>query len=356
MDRKILVKHYAGSKAYGTNIASSDTDFRGIFLGDRKEITTPFFPIKEWEDETEEDTKLFELNFFIDLACENNPNIIETLFVDKSDIVLNTPEYEYLRENRDMFLTRKIAHTTSSYAIQSLSKMKNHNRFINTEDMKAPLQTDFLKVLRNFTENKDFNKKIDIVKDFSRGYKLIAYGKDVFGLLKSMNPNQAPFNAEFFLNRIKAEDNTPPLLLLKFNLEEYEQAKIKYTSYLKWKAARIGSARNLLEDKFGYDTKDAMHLVRLMRIGYECITEGVYNVKRADSKELLEIRSGDWTYDKIYNYAKEFDNKIKEAVKTCALPEYVDKEKASKIIMDIQNSVWYQMPLPKIKNQNKIKP
>ncbi len=87
-----------------------------------------------------------------------------------------------------------------------------------------------------------------------------------------------------------------------------------------------------------------------------CITEGVYNVKRSDSKELLEIRAGNWTYDEIYNYAKEFDHKIKEAVKTSFLPEYVDKEKVSKIIMDIQDSIWYQTPLPKIKNKNKIKP
>jgi predicted nucleotidyltransferase len=356
MNRKTLVKHYAGSKSYGTNIASSDTDFRGIFLGDRKEITTPFFPVTEWEDTTEEDTKLFELNFFISLACENNPNIIETLYVDKSDIILNTPEYEYLRTNRDMFLTKKIAHTTSSYAIQSLSKMKNHNKFINTEELNFPLQTDFLRVLRNFTDNKEFNKKIDIVKDFSKGYKLIVYSKDLLGLLKSNNPKQTPFNADFFLNRLKAEDNSQPLLLLKFNSEEYDQAKIKYTAYSKWKEARIGSVRNLLEDKFGYDTKDAMHLVRLMRIGYECITEGTYNVRRSDAKELLEIRSGDWSYDKIYNYAKEFDNKIKEAVKICSLPENVDKEKAANIILDIQNSGWYQTPLPKIRNQSKLKP
>lgn len=355
MERKILVKHYAGSKSYGTDIETSDTDFRGIFLGNRVEITTPFFNIKEWVDENEEDTKLFELNNFIDLACDNNPNILETLFVDKSDITISSNEYNYLRENNKMFLTKKIAYTTSAYAIQSLVKMKSHNKFVNNEDIKQPLQTDFVSVVRNFTENKDFNNKIDLVKDFASGYKLISYGKDIFGIIKSDNSRNSTFNSEFFLNRTRATDNTPPLLLLKFKSEEYEASKVKYNSYLKWKQSRSGSARNLLEDKFGYDSKDAMHLIRLMRIGYECITEGEYKVKRPDAKELLEIREGKWTYDEIYNYAKEFDLKIKNEVQKSNLPDKVDKEKAAKLILEIQDSGWFNIPLT-LKNKKTFKP
>lgn len=355
MQRKILVKHYAGSKAYGTNIETSDTDFRGIFLGDRMEVSTPFFNVQEWVDTQEEDTKLFELNFFINLACDNNPNILETLFVDKSDIVENSQEYNYLREHNNMFLTKKIAHTTSSYAIQSLTKMKSHNKFINTDNMTKPLQTDFISVVRNFTENKNFNTKINLIKDFNSGYKLISYGKDIFGLIKSENKRSSPFNEDFMLNRVKNTDNTMPLILLKFNKEEYDLAKIKYNSFLKWKQSRSGSARNLLEDKFGYDCKDAMHLVRLMRIGYECITEGVYKVKRPDANELLEIRNGKWTYDEIYNYAKDFDLKIKKEVEKSNLPDNVDREKAGKLIIEIQDSGWGHIPLI-LKNKKSFKP
>ncbi len=133
--KKIIVKHYAGSLAYGTNTPESDTDFRGIFIGEREDITTPFKSLTEWIDPSEEDTKLFELNFFIELACGSNPNILETLYVDEADIVINSPEYKHLRENRDLFLTQKIAFTTSAYAIQELNKMRSHNKFINKEEM-----------------------------------------------------------------------------------------------------------------------------------------------------------------------------------------------------------------------------
>ena len=59
MKENMLVKHYAGSISYGTNLPTSDVDFRGIFCGDPVNILTPFFPIREVTDVDEEDTKLY---------------------------------------------------------------------------------------------------------------------------------------------------------------------------------------------------------------------------------------------------------------------------------------------------------
>jgi len=57
----LIVKHYAGSIAYGTNIATSDTDYRGIFVAEPVNIRTPFFRIEESKDTNEEDTVIYEL-------------------------------------------------------------------------------------------------------------------------------------------------------------------------------------------------------------------------------------------------------------------------------------------------------
>lgn len=338
MNRKILVKHYAGSLAYGTNTPQSDIDFRGIFLGNREEITTPFAPISEWIDPSEEDTKLFELNFFMELACSNNPNILETLYVDTKDIVISTPEYELLRSNRDMFLTKKIAHTTSSYAIQELIKMKSHNKFINKEDLEKPKQTDFLELIQNFTNEKIAKNDLRFEERFPEGYKMAHYGTGIFGLIAS--PFSKPFNFEYNINRQKAEPNEQPLLILRFKTEAYEIAKNKYKSYLAWKENRKNTVRNLIEEKFGYDTKNAMHLVRLMRIGYECVTEGTYKVKRPDAKELLDIRDGAWSYEKLKDYANTMDLKIKSAVESCDLPDEPDYDKIKSVIIQIQDNGW----------------
>lgn len=93
----LIVKMYAGSHAYGMALPTSDVDFRGIFVGDPINIRTPFFPIGETEDPTEDDTKIFELSKFMKLALDCNPNVVELLWTCEQHIVHDTPEYQLLR-------------------------------------------------------------------------------------------------------------------------------------------------------------------------------------------------------------------------------------------------------------------
>jgi len=66
---------------------------------------SPFFPVRECEDINEEDTKYYELAHFMKLCLDCNPNIVETLWVDDSDIVFRTDAYDLLRENRHKLLS-----------------------------------------------------------------------------------------------------------------------------------------------------------------------------------------------------------------------------------------------------------
>jgi hypothetical protein len=48
-----------------------------------------------------------------------------------------------------------------------------------------------------------------------------------------------------------------------------------------------------------YDSKNAAHLIRLLRMGIEFLIEGAMYVERADGPELLEIKRGGWTLGKV---------------------------------------------------------
>lgn len=125
--KNILVKHYAGSHAYGTNTETSDIDIRGIFCADPIQVRTPFYRVKEQKIEGE-DTSFYELANYCKLAAENNPNILETLWVDWSDVMEVTPAYGKLRENRHLFMSSKLAFTTTGYATAQLKRIKSREK------------------------------------------------------------------------------------------------------------------------------------------------------------------------------------------------------------------------------------
>lgn len=339
MDANLIVKHYAGSRAYGTSLPTSDVDFRGVFVADPAYVRTPFFTVKEANDEREEDTKIYELSQFMKLVVDCNPNVVETLWVDEKDVVYSTPAYQLLRQYAPRLLSSKIAFTTSGYALAQLKRIKGHNKWINQpQDETPPKQTDFISLVHNFTDEKVF--KINL-EDFHDGYRLVPFSGETFGLYK-MSGHQT-FDKEFTLNTFYEGDTHEhgvPLYVVKFNKTEYNTAKERWQQYWTWKKNR-NVARSELEEKFGYDTKHAMHLVRLLRMGAEALVEGKLHVYRTDAAELLEIRNGAWSYEEVVEYAEKMDKLVREELYlTTKLPKKPDIRLAAELVLQVQDRVW----------------
>lgn len=81
-----------------------------------------------------------------------------------------------------------------------------------------------------------------------------------------------------------------------------------------------------LERRFGYDTKHALHLVRLLRMAVEMTRTGEVHVLRPDREELLAIRDGAWTYETLVGRAESLLAQVEAAAPTSPLPERVDME------------------------------
>ncbi len=115
----------------------------------------------------------------------------------------------------------------------------------------------------------------------------------------------------------------------------YTNAKREWDQYQNWKKTR-NPARASLEEKFGYDTKHAYHLVRLMRMCREILTTGKVIVKRPDREELLAIRNGAWSYDKLLEFAALEEASINELYNTTTLlPKFPDKSKLDKLCIEL---------------------
>lgn len=336
----LIVKHYAGSIAYGTNLPTSDVDFRGIFVADPINVRTPFFRIEECKDVSEEDTVVYELSQYMKLALENNPNVLETLFIDPSDIVFDTPAYQHLRQHNKDFLCTKVAFTTTGYAMQQLKRLKGHHKHINNPQSEiAPRQTKYVSLVHNFTEQKMF--KINL-ENFHIGYRLVPYSHNTYGLYQVDGYESFEMNTGNLNTTFEGDTHTvgTPLFIVKFNKDEYNVDKDKWQNYWTWKKNR-NPVRAELEEKFNMDCKHAMHLVRLLNTGVEVLTTGEYIVKRPDAVMLLDIRNGKWTYDQLIEYAEDKDRYIREVLyKTSLLPKTPNIKLAAKIMMEVQDMVW----------------
>lgn len=339
MRKNILVKHRSGSHAYGTATPESDLDLRGIFAADKINVMTPFFPVKECVDLNEEDTKLYELSHFMKLCLDCNPNIIETLWIDKEDILVSTDAYWYLREYREYFLSSKIAFTTSGYSHAQLLRMKNHHKWINNpQSEESPKPKDFLSIIQWFGKDKNLKPSLS---EFNDNHRLIPYGANLFGVYPWKHKQL--WNKDGYLNQT-VEDNRPefdiPLMFIRFNENEYLKAKDLHQKYWTWKKNR-NKVRSALEEKYSYDSKHATHLVRLLRMGVEALRDGVINVKRNDAEELLAIRNGAWSYEELIEYADSMDHHIRnDLYHGTKLRKKPDIKLAAKVLMEVQEMVW----------------
>ena len=341
MKENLIVKHLAGSRAYGTSTPESDTDYRGVFCADPINLLTPFFPVREVEDETEEDTKLYELAHFMKLCLDCNPNVVETLWVDDSAIIATSEAYEHLRAHRHELLSSKIAFTTSGYALAQLKRIKGHNKWINNPQPEfPPYQTDYVSLVQSFTIEKmlprDFNFAV-----YRDNHRLVPYGRDVFGVYTAQGHQL--YDVKRKLNTVYEGERHAlgqTKFIIKWNKQDYKDAKDRHKNYWTWKTNR-NEKRGAFEEEFGYDTKHAMHLVRLLRMGVEALRDEEIVVKRPDADELLAIRNGAWTYEEVVAYAESMDKEVREVwYKKTKLRKKPNIHLAADILMEVQEYVW----------------
>jgi predicted nucleotidyltransferase len=92
------------------------------------------------------------------------------------------------------------------------------------------------------------------------------------------------------------------------------------------KQGHMGAKRKALMEKYGYDTKNAAHLIRLLRMGTEFLKDGELNVTREDASQLLEIKKGEWTLEQVKEEADRGFKLAEQAYLSSNLPKQPDMD------------------------------
>lgn len=345
-----------GSNCYGTNVSHSDIDMKGFCIPP-KEVREHLFNKFEQVINNEEldrryswrknplnpklESTVYSLNKFFQLASAVNPNIIEMLYTDEEDILESDVVGSEIRNSRDLFLSSRARWSFQGYAYSQFYKIQRHRKWIVKGEILKPERKDYglpSLVIPGFGEIERFIKR-EIEKwnlskyefdDLTRNELKETIWELVFRLNSKNIVNWDNWPQEYEkigLEKLIESLNLNSEVSRVINQELKFQTDMKeYSSWLKWKKER-NPERKVLEKKAGFDCKHASQLVRLARMSVEILGGQGVIVKRPDAKELLEIKNGDWTYDKLLEEHERLDKLAEELYKTTKLPKSVDYEK-----------------------------
>lgn len=291
-----------GSRAYGLARAGSDTDHKGVIVGPAGWYHG-FIGGPE-QVELGADHVRFEIRKFMRLAAAANPTLLETLYTHDDDHRTVTRAGRRLLDARDAFLSRKVEQSFGGYAASQLKRIRTHRRWLLEPPKAPPSRAEFGLPERALVP------------------------RDQMGAAEAMREQ----------GRLDELDLSPNFLDMLDRERRYKQARTHWSQYQTWLRGR-NPARAALEAAHGYDTKHAMHLVRLLRMGGEILRgEGVI-VRRPDRESLLAIRDGALDYEALAAEADALSAAIEAASATTALPDAPDEAALDALCASIVDDV-----------------
>lgn len=349
----------AGSRAYGLNTETSDLDIVGFVAPPKEVLNNIFQGFDEWSNKLEVnnqfahlvnplnpkiESKIYSLKKFFQLAAECNPNIIELLWVDEADILFADKIGEKVLQNRELFLSSQAKFRFLGYSFAQFQKIERHRKWLLKGEIAEPKRVDYglreqepkfmgeiYRVVKNQVEEWNFH---DYPLDTEQRQEL---KEKIWGLVYQINNTQINWGNWPEIHEGAALGKLFEDLELTAEVQEYINKEIQYknahkeySSWLNWKKNR-NVERKGMETKSGYDLKMAMHLIRLGRVGLEILQTGKIQTKRPDRDELLEIKRGDWPYEKVMEEFKKLDSLMEIAYKETKLPRTVDKDKINEL-------------------------
>lgn len=324
--------------------------------------------IDEW------DIVVYEARKMIGLLMEGNPNVLSLLWLADKYYIKKTYAGQMLIEQRNLFVGKHAYHSFIGYAHGQMHRMTHYSG-------REP--TEIIELAQLF----DKNGEVSIVEDVAKEGKpelpmfslniyiqgvprnLVQYLYDEFGgvagpqyrdgddwswltagqqaskFLKMILPHlyvktqHAEAGIEFYNFVLNRKKNRPftgedigkieairDILRTDYlaEIKEADKVQLPYTN------AYMGAKRRQLVEKYGYDAKNASHLIRLLRMGIEFLNEGVIYVERThDKDELLEIKQGKWELKRVKELADDLFEQAKIAYDASKLPDSPDKGEIS---------------------------
>jgi hypothetical protein len=137
---QILLKCISGSKAYGLDLPTSDTDIKGVFALPMQDFYSLDY-VEQLSNETNDEV-YYELKRFIELLYKNNPNILELLNTPENCVLQKHPLLNLIKP--EMFLSKLCKDSFAGYAMTQVKRARGLNKkIVNPMDKEHKSVLDF---------------------------------------------------------------------------------------------------------------------------------------------------------------------------------------------------------------------
>ena len=341
----LLFEAISGSKAYGLDTASSDTDIRGVFVLAEED----YFGL-DYVDQlsnNSNDMVYYELRRFVELLSKNNPNMLELLNMPEDCILYQHPLYKLFRA--EDFLSRQCQATFAGYALTQVKKAKGLNKkIVNPVEKERKSVLDFCYVVqgqgsvpvKEYLNQKGLRQEdvgLSKITHMHELYGLYQHPKERFrGIVQSEKANDVSLSS--------IPKGLEPLAVMSFNKSGYSKYCKDYKEYWEWVEKRNDARyKNTLSHGKNYDAKNMMHTFRLLDMAEEIAETGQIVVRRPNREFLLKIKSGAFEYNELLEIAEERISKMDTLYQHSALPESPDLEKINRTLIEVRKQ-FYKEP------------
>lgn len=340
----LLFECISGSKAYGLDLPTSDTDIKGVFVLPQQ-LYYGLDYIQQISD-AKNDVVYYELGRFVELLYKNNPNILEMLHSPSDCILHKDPLFDLLQPA--IFLSKLCKDSFAGYAMSQIKKAQGLNKKImNPMDKVRKTVLDFCYVQKDQGAIKltTWLAQNNLLQEHC-GLVNIPHMKDVYGLYYDAE-NQYNFQG---IVRSKTVDtvilNSIPkgaeqVAILYFNKDGYKKYCKDYKNYWEWVEKRNESRyENTIAHGKNYDAKNMMHTFRLLDMAEEILADGSIRVKRPNRTALLAIRSGEHSYEWLMQQAEVKVERINALYERSPLQAVPDKGKIEQLLVQIRKEFY----------------
>jgi uncharacterized protein len=338
----LIFEVITGSRSYGLDTAASDADIRGVFI-----LPKSIFYSLEYIPQVSNDSNdivYYELRRFMELLAKNNPNILEMLGVPKRCVLYEDKLMRRL--SPQMFLSKLCEKTFANYAYTQIRKAYGlEKKIVNPvdEQRKSVLDFCFVYVNKEAIPAKTFLEKRGYEQE-KAGLAAIPHLKDCYNLYYSERHVYSGIVGKDESNDVSLS-NIPkeeiPAGMLYFNKDGYSHYCKKYREYWDWvKKRNVDRYKTTMEHGKNYDSKNMMHVFRLLFMAKEIAAEKKVNVFRKDREFLLGVKAGNYEYEELLASAEEIIKELPELYSQSDLQDQPDIKRINELLVDMREEYY----------------